>query len=171
MDRWPPRHRRAGVGGLLDEARSAKSALVSLPGQGLQRVVFVCSLKLCRDDGSTLVQVGEWTARKGTTPDLVLPGLKSTRSALPQEALQRLLQGHLSAFADGIVLSQTQHAMQEAEHVRMACWIASHISSSFSVCRSAPGPHIRERRQLRLLGVRDSPVRLMVYPSSARIPG
>ena len=71
---------------LLVEVNSGKSALISLPGrQGLQRVMFICALKLERLDGNILVQVGKWTKASGVSPtDVVLPGLRHQRSGRVQ---------------------------------------------------------------------------------------
>jgi hypothetical protein len=96
----------------LEKEVSDRKCVLLISGAGeVQRVVAVLALRLVRDDGRVLVQLGK--VRKGQVQlSCKLPGKLLKDGALPGDELQRVLDSELVQFSDGIEVYSVETAAE-----------------------------------------------------------
>jgi hypothetical protein len=105
---WPD------VDRLREDVERGDSALVLSRGSrfGVQRVVTMVALHLCREDGRVLVALRRPDASEEGA-EAKLPGLRQEEGEYPEQCYQRLLDNYVGVMAPGIVLDSTERQHHE----------------------------------------------------------
>ncbi|CAK0897221.1 unnamed protein product [Prorocentrum cordatum] len=163
---------------LREDLEGGNSSLVLSRGNkfGVQRVVTMVALHLCREDGRVLVALRRPNASQEGA-EAKLPGLTQADGEYPEQCYQRLLDNYVGAMAPGIVLDgverQYEETMEEDLGVSTRC-----IKIVFNA-RWEPPPAVMERVLSRRgsmdatgpLPTRDSQGDLLQTDEVFRLPG
>lgn len=93
-----------GLKELENEVEAGDCDLVLEPDESIFRLVTIAALRLERDDGRILTQIGK-CIKGQTVVSCTLPGTKLHVGELPGDAVRRLLNNKLRAFTDEVTLS------------------------------------------------------------------
>jgi len=100
--------------GLEEELKKEQCTIKLAEDGSLQRVVAVVALRLQRDDGRALVQLGKVDKKGGVKVACKLPGSKRAIGELFKTALQRIVDRDLHDFASAMKFDAVEHHTKDS---------------------------------------------------------
>mmetsp|Transcript_22865 Transcript_22865/g.53503 ORF Transcript_22865/g.53503 Transcript_22865/m.53503 type:complete len:1105 (+) Transcript_22865:80-3394(+) len=99
----------------LEKEVGAEQCVLTMHGSEVVRIIAVSVLEVTNDDGLHLMHLGRWKRGQNFVVECRSPGILRRPGELPEDTVDRMLNGKLQPFGKGVLLATSRQVVEQKE--------------------------------------------------------